>query len=74
MFLNGLRSLDSLRSNDPIYTLSNAIMKFTIFKVNGNIIVSQRFNDKYKEVILFYLFFMMDITYIKYFIKYKRYS
>ena len=49
------------------YTLSGAIMQVTKFKVNGNIIVSQRFNDKYEEMILFYLLCTMDITYIKIF-------
>ena len=49
------------------YTLASTIMQVTKFKVNGNIIVSQRFNDKYEEMILFYLLCTMDITYIKIF-------
>ena len=53
--------------NMYIYTLSGAIMQVTKFKVNGNIIVSQRFNEKYEEMILFYIFCTMDITYIKIF-------
>ena len=37
------------------------------FNVNKNIIISQSFNDKYKEMIQFYLFCMIDIAYIKIF-------
>ena len=48
-----------------LYTLSGAIMQVTKFEINGNIIVSQEFNDKYREMILFYLSCMMDIIYIK---------
>ena len=47
------------------YSLFHAIMQISKFKVNQYIIISQSLNDKYKEMIQFYLFCMIDITYIK---------
>ena len=50
-----------------VYTLLNAIMQLTKLKINGNIILLHSFTDRYKEIVLFYLFCMIGITNIKIF-------
>ena len=39
-------------------------MQSTKFKIYKNVLISQSFNDKYKEIRQFHLLSMIDITYI----------